>query len=320
MKIAFVGKGGSGKSTVTSLYASLLAKTQPVLLIDADINMHLGEALGFSEETLSTLPFLGSHGKAIKEYLRGTNPRIADAKKIIKTTPPGKGSRLVFVTESDPVLTTYALKKDNLLLMAAGTLQEEDRGAYCYHKYSGVVEVVLNHLLDTEKDRVIIDMTAGTDAFSTGLFATFDLTCMVVEPTKKSTGVFAQYAQLAAEFDIHLCAIGNKVRDEEDIDFLKTELGDSLLTYFYEDSHVYDFEKGKVEQLSHKALRQENRKALDSIEAKVQHTPKDWDAFYTRLCTLHTNNAHTWANSMHGTDFTQQIDPEFTYTSYLSHS
>jgi CO dehydrogenase maturation factor len=47
MKIAFAGKGGSGKTTLSSLFTRHLAgQGLPVVAIDADINQHLAEALG----------------------------------------------------------------------------------------------------------------------------------------------------------------------------------------------------------------------------------------------------------------------------------
>ena len=49
MKIAFAGKGGSGKTTLSSLFVRYLAaQGLPVVAIDADINQHLAEALGAS--------------------------------------------------------------------------------------------------------------------------------------------------------------------------------------------------------------------------------------------------------------------------------
>ncbi|HCU50197.1 MAG TPA: ATP-binding protein, partial [Micromonosporaceae bacterium] len=51
MKMAFVGKGGSGKTTLAALMARHLAgTTKNLLAIDADINQHLAAALGFSED------------------------------------------------------------------------------------------------------------------------------------------------------------------------------------------------------------------------------------------------------------------------------
>ena len=47
MRLAFVGKGGSGKTRLSSMLVRHLAGAGlPVIAIDADINQHLAEALG----------------------------------------------------------------------------------------------------------------------------------------------------------------------------------------------------------------------------------------------------------------------------------
>ncbi len=46
MRVAFVGKGGSGKTTLSALFARHVNRSgAPVLAIDGDINQHLAEAL-----------------------------------------------------------------------------------------------------------------------------------------------------------------------------------------------------------------------------------------------------------------------------------
>src|SRR5207237_8490193 len=99
VKIAFAGKGGSGKTTLSSLFVRrLAAQGLPVVAIGADINQHLAEALGAGQP-----PAMGAHLEAIKEYLRRTNPRISSAAATVKTTPPGRGSRLLRHGGPDPV-------------------------------------------------------------------------------------------------------------------------------------------------------------------------------------------------------------------------
>src|SRR5579862_7299626 len=100
MKIAFAGKGGSGKTTMSALFTRhLAARGLPVVAVDADINQHLAEALGLAAQPAP----LGDHLDQIKEYLRGDNPRIASAQTMVKTTPPGRGSRLLAVGGDDPI-------------------------------------------------------------------------------------------------------------------------------------------------------------------------------------------------------------------------
>ncbi|MGW4426199.1 nucleotide-binding protein, partial [Streptosporangium sp. NPDC004631] len=69
MRVAFVGKGGSGKTTLSALFARYTARRGgPVVAIDADINQHLGMALGVAPEALPRP--MGAHLTEIKEWLR----------------------------------------------------------------------------------------------------------------------------------------------------------------------------------------------------------------------------------------------------------
>jgi hypothetical protein len=110
LKIAFVGKGGSGKTTLSALFArQLAADGAEVVAVDADINQHLGVALGLSEREAAAVPALGARLPQAKEFLRGENPRIASGADMVKTTPAGHGSRLLRVGGGDPFHGEWSL-------------------------------------------------------------------------------------------------------------------------------------------------------------------------------------------------------------------
>ncbi len=71
--------------------------------------------------------------------------------------------------------------------MVTGAFTEADLGVACYHSKVGAVELYLNHLVDGAGEYVVVDMTAGSDSFASGLFTRFDMTFLVAEPTRKGS-------------------------------------------------------------------------------------------------------------------------------------
>ncbi|WP_137813394.1 ATP-binding protein [Gandjariella thermophila] len=310
MKIAFVGKGGSGKTTLASLLTShLVAQGRTVLALDADINQHLATALGATDAEAAALPTLGEHLPMIKEYLRGRNPRISSADAMVKTTPPGSGSRLLRVVEDNPIYAACVREVGGARLAVTGPFAEGDLGVACYHSKVGAVELLLNHLVDGRDEYVVVDMTAGADAFASGLFTRFDVTFLVCEPTVRSVGVYRQYLGYARDFGVRIAVVGNKVSDAEDVDFLRDAVGDHLLACVTRSGHVRAAERGDVRSIG--ALEPENRAALDAMRALVDATGKDWDTYQRHAVEFHLRNAAAWANDRAGEDLAGQVDPDF---------
>lgn len=310
MKIAFVGKGGSGKTTLSSLFVSYVAAAgKPVLAIDADINQHLAVALGATEEQALAWPTLGEHMPLIKDYLRGDNPRIPSADAMIKTTPPGRGSRLVRPFEDNPVFDACFRPLGGVRLGVTGQFDEDDLGVACYHSKVGAAELLLNHLVDGTDEYVVMDMTAGADAFASGLFTRFDVTFLVCEPTLRSVGVYRQYADHARDFGVHLVAVGNKVTDGDDVDFLTEQLGSALLGWMTTSGHVRAAERGTTRPIGE--LEPRNLATLAAMQDLVDTTPRDWARYQRQGVEFHLRNARAWGNGRVGADLEGQVDPEF---------
>ncbi|MFB7446977.1 ATP-binding protein [Streptomyces sp. NPDC056194] len=323
MKIAFVGKGGSGKTTLSSLFIRHLAANEaPVVAVDADINQHLGAALGLPEAEAAALPAMGAHLPLIKEYLRGSNPRIASADTMIKTTPPGEGSRLLRVREDNPVYEAcarpVALDDGEIRLMATGPFTESDLGVSCYHSKVGAVELCLNHLVDGADEYVVVDMTAGSDSFASGLFTRFDMTFLVAEPTRKGVSVYRQYKEYARDFGVALKVVGNKVQGRDDLDFLREEVGEDLLVTVGHSDWVRAMEKGRPPRFE--LLEAENRMSLQALQnaADDSYAHRDWERYTRQMVHFHLRNAESWGNAKTGADLAAQVDPDFVLTEGLS--
>ncbi|BFV58433.1 hypothetical protein KCMC57_up35370 [Kitasatospora sp. CMC57] len=316
MKIAFVGKGGSGKTTLSALFIRHLAAAGcPVIAVDADINQHLGPALGLTDDQAAALPSLGAHLPEIKEYLRGSNPLIGSAEQMIKTTPPGRGSRLLRIVEDNPVYAAcarpVALDEGSVRLLATGAFTEEDLGVACYHSKVGAVELLLNHLVDGQDEYFVTDMTAGSDSFASGLFTRFDLTFLVAEPTRKGVSVYRQYKEYARDFGVALKVVGNKVNGAEDLAFLRREVGEDLLTCFGQSDWVRRLEQGAEPEL--RTLEPANRAVLARLreQAELAFAARDPELWTSQAVHFHLRNAESWGNAKTGIDLADQVDAGF---------
>jgi len=317
MRAATIGKGGSGKTTLAWLLARLAAaREHPVLAVDADINQDLVKAFGLDPEAI---PVIGKHMADITCYLRGDNSRIR-VEQMIKTTPPGRGSRLLTVTENnslyDAIVTTTnvvgntAGSQHEIRLMATGDFEDSDVGVACYHAKTGGVELLLSHMVDQPNELVITDMTAGADTVASGLFTRFDVIFIAVEPTLRSVGVYKQFMKHVKGYDVTVAAVGNKVKNDRDRRFLQQELGeDTILAYLGLSDYIAAAEQGSVGPLED--LEAHNREALDTIFNFLCEHERDWKKLINLAHEFHRLNAKAWANKRFGAELEDQIDESF---------
>ena len=317
MRLAFCGKGGSGKSTLCSLFARYMASQKhPVLVIDGDINQHVGNAIGFSDDEIEALPKMGMDQDMLRTYMRGTNQRIAGPDKMVEATPAGRGSGLVYLDRQNPVMEKYSVEKNGIRFMAVGGHDEKDVGATCYHKFTGMFGLFLNHLVDTNTDYVLGDMCAGADPFaSSSLASRFDVIVLVVEPTLKSVGVYDQCRKYAEPYGIRLLVIGNKIESDEDLNFIKSRTGRDYLTGFSRSEFVRQLEKGQFGNLAD--LEPANLEVLRTIARTVGSLQRDWRQYQQVGYNFLKVASEAWADTYMDTDIMGQFDPDFRYEDYL---
>lgn len=175
MRVSFLGKGGSGKTTLASAFIQYLNKQEnSVLAIDADMNVHLGAQLGMQINPI------GDKFAEIAKYLENNSK-----KPVIGTTPPTLDSKYIAPRLDDEFLKTYATYKENIALLTVGTYNDKLIGSSCYHSKLGGAELIYNRLLDDDSLYVVSDATAGVDSVGTSMFYVSDINLFVIEPTKK---------------------------------------------------------------------------------------------------------------------------------------
>jgi CO dehydrogenase maturation factor len=205
-KISITGKGGTGKSVMTTLLSeSLGEKGYSVLVIDSDeSNTGLFRMFGFDTAPKPVMDLFGGERKVweILDRLDGTE----NADPMVKTLLGEK----IIVNDISP---EYYLRRDGLRLMSIGKITHPFEGCAC--PIGKVNSVFLEKLALTDREIVIADMEAGVEHFGRGVERGVDTVIIVIEPSFESLSLATTINDIAREGGITgVRAILNKIPSE----------------------------------------------------------------------------------------------------------
>ncbi|MDD3984697.1 MAG: AAA family ATPase [Methanobacterium sp.] len=230
MIIAVSGKGGTGKTLLSSLLIKALSEKN-ILAIDADPDSNLPEALGV--EVIKTV---GDVREELKiDTAKGNIPQDVNKWDILDYK----------IMES--VVET---PKFDLLVMG----RPEGSGCYC------AVNNMLRKIIETlsaNYDYIVIDTEAGLEHLSRRTTQNVDIMLVVTDKSKRGILTAQRIGELSKELDINfkkMFLVVNRINpDNKDIIIKKVkETGIEIIGTIYEDEEVaeYDIEGSPLVNLS----------------------------------------------------------------------
>jgi CO dehydrogenase maturation factor len=253
MKLAISGKGGVGKTTLTSLLAyTFVNQNYNVLAIDADPSPCLGDALGFPRELVQALTPIAEMGELIAERT-GAKPGTFGG--IFKMNP-----------RVDDIPDKFSATHRGIKLLELGAVKMGGSGCICAE--SVLLKQLVSIILLQRNEVVLMDMYAGVEHLGRATSDMVDALLIVAEPTARSLGTAGQIKQLATDIKIpKLYLVGSKVASQADRDFIAANSpGLPVLGFISADPAVLraDRERQPVYDLS-PTLAQETRAMVDAL-------------------------------------------------------
>jgi len=209
-KLIVSGRGGSGKSTVTTLLAKRLAAEAAVLVVDADeSNLGLPAMLGLDPPPVTVMEHLGGRS-AVREQL-------------MAALRSGGGERVPFFADG---VALSDLPRDcttvvgDVTLVRVGKIEHSLQGCACPE--GAVARAFVNRL--SHDDRwVVVDTEAGVEHFGRGLLEGADLVLVVADASHEAVLLAERAAALADEAG-KPCGVVLSQVDEETAAILRAEL------------------------------------------------------------------------------------------------
>ena len=228
MKLAITGKGGVGKTTLSSTLARLYAdEGRTVLAADVDPDANLGLALGLSQEEVDQIVPISKMRTLVEERTGATA-----ANKFFKLNP--------YVAD---IPDTFSKDINGVKLLVMGTVDVGGSGCVCPEHV--MLKSILSSLTYRKGDVVIMDMEAGLEHLGRGTAMNMDQFIVVIEPGARSVQTYHNVKRLASDLGVkRVRVVANKVRDERDEEFVKKSIpAEDLLGIVHYNTEVIDADR-----------------------------------------------------------------------------
>ncbi len=206
MRVAFVGKGGAGKSAIAGTFARMVARGgDPVLAIDSDPLPGLAFSLGLAVDDTPPIP-----DDAVVERAAGE-----------------EGPRWRLRPDLDPVdaIDRWSVEApDGVRFFQFGKIRGDNRALF---RSQVAFRFIVNNLPE-DRWNVIGDLPGGTRQAFTGWGNFARTVLVVVEPTAKSLlsgRRLARMADLDSDVPKRVLAVASKVRQPGDVEMIAKGTG-----------------------------------------------------------------------------------------------
>jgi CO dehydrogenase maturation factor len=212
MKLAITGKGGVGKTTLTSLLAWIYStEGSRVIAIDANPDANLATALGISAEEAQKITPIVELKELIQER---TGAKPGSLGTFFKMNP-----------KVDDIPERFSTQKDGIKLLVMGTVKRGGGGCLCPE--GAMLKSLVSHLVLGRSEVVVMDMDAGVENLGRGTAKAVDAFIIVVEPGQRSFQTARDIQRLAKDLGVKKCYIvGSKTHDESERRFIIENMSD----------------------------------------------------------------------------------------------
>ncbi|MRR06855.1 MAG: carbon monoxide dehydrogenase [Deltaproteobacteria bacterium] len=222
-RVVITGKGGVGKTTLTSCLATVLSQDGiNVLAVDEDPQMNLPYALGLGVERAAQIIPLNLNSDYIEEKT-GINPKKNSWGSMFKLNP-----------DVDDVVERFGMKvADNLNLLVMGTVKQAGGGCLCAENV--LLDSTIRHLALRDNEGILLDTQAGVEHFGRALSRGFSHCLIVSDDTFNALTVACHSAELARQIGIpNVCLVVNRAsgRTADKLARFEKETGTPLSNLF----------------------------------------------------------------------------------------